>query len=378
MEHICCYSDCHEIRIYGSHYCHIHMCSFRKGDQYCTNKCIENCIYCEEHQNTYNSKNICNYEGCENIKQYGSRYCYEHTCKHPMCVNYHKIKCSGYYDELRIYCDNHRCSTSKCECMRQDDSTVCEKHECKFENCRNPLRYLHDKFCEKHVCRVCDECRCDSSEYCENHKCKYMGCMAINNFDKNYNCCEQHKCCADKCFNVVITNGKYCKYHACEYKDCIEIKLNIPYGRYCVDHSCQIPECGGLIMDGLKICKEHMCSEMNCKNSVFTGNTFNSPKFCDIHMCQYIKHPYEIRCNKRILDGKKYCSEHMCSEMNCKNSVFTGNTFDSPKLCDIHMCQYIEHPYEIRCNKRILDGKKYCSEHICCKCNMFRRDKKTH
>lgn len=351
MEHICCSPDCNEIKLYGSQYCHIHMCNFREGEQYCTNKCIDNCIYCEEHQNTHVYKNMCDYEDCENIKQYGSRYCFEHICQYPTCVNHHKTKCH------RIYCNDHRCSVSKCETMRQDDSIVCENHECKFENCRNPLRYFYDTFCQIHVCKICDDCRCELSEYCEKHKCKYAGCMTKCNCDDDYrDSCELHMCCEEKCFRVVVTNGKYCKYHTCRHIGCVMRILNMPYGSYCEEHSCEMPGCNGEIMKGMKMCKEHICCVQDCKKTIFTGRVFKSPKFCDMHMCQYVEHPCDMRCDERILDGKKYCSEHKCCICDEQIKQYRA------KGCELHTC------HNKSCDRVVFTGSEFCEHHRCFGC----------
>jgi hypothetical protein len=112
---------------------------------------------------------------------------------------------------------------------------------------------------------------------------------------------------------------------------------NMQRGYYCTEHLCGVPGCNGEIMEGMKMCKEHICSEPDCKNIVFCGRAMNYPKFCDIHMCQYVEHPSEMRCDERILDGKKYCSEHKCCICDTHVKQFRA------KGCELHTCHYSSH-----------------------------------
>lgn len=93
----CEFNGCDNLKIEGSKYCSDHTCK----EEGCTSSKSKYGNYCYTHQ----KEHACAVEGCDNEKVDGGDYCYEHTCKESGCY-----KKKGYGSD---YCADHQVDMRK-------------------------------------------------------------------------------------------------------------------------------------------------------------------------------------------------------------------------------------------------------------------------
>lgn len=93
----CEFSGCDNLKQEGSKYCSDHTCQ----EDGCTLSKTKRDKYCYTHE----KEHICSYSGCDNYKLDGGEYCYEHTCEESGCYNQ-----KGYGSD---YCTDHQVDMRK-------------------------------------------------------------------------------------------------------------------------------------------------------------------------------------------------------------------------------------------------------------------------
>lgn len=340
---------CKHIKLMGSSYCHQHKCHYIDENTYCTNMCYGHTMYCSEHQDVEspNDSEIC--QECYTVIQYGSQYCFEHTCQHPTCVGYKKSK----HDVL--YCDDHECSISRCYNLREKGHTVCAEHMCHWDGCPNQLEYMSDNYCSEHECKSCENKVVINEKYCKHHLCTYIGC---HEGGREYDYpCEQHKCKYEKCQSTRWNDSDYCKNHTCQnltHVCLLPVRKVTGYcgccGSFCQVHACDVESCENRKKDGANYCDTHLCHEEGCLNGVI----FRSG-YCTEHSCRYGTTHW--RCLNR---SNSLCSEHKCKK--CDSPVMGGLGV----CCDIHTCIHDMGAY--RCQKEVDGSTQLCTDHKCGGC----------
>ncbi|MDD6071260.1 MAG: zinc-ribbon domain-containing protein [Clostridiales bacterium] len=87
----------------------------------------------------------CEFSNCDNLKQEGSKYCSEHTCKEEGC-NLSKSKRDKYcYSHQK----DHTCTYSGCDNYKVDGGEYCYDHTCAESGCYNQKGYGSD-YCTDH------------------------------------------------------------------------------------------------------------------------------------------------------------------------------------------------------------------------------------
>lgn len=87
----------------------------------------------------------CEFSSCDNLKQEGSKYCSDHTCKEEGC-NLSKSKRDKYcYSHQK----DHTCTYSGCDNYKVDGGDYCYDHTCAESGCYNQKGYGSD-YCTDH------------------------------------------------------------------------------------------------------------------------------------------------------------------------------------------------------------------------------------
>lgn len=87
----------------------------------------------------------CEMSSCDNLKQEGSKYCSEHTCKEEGCTR-SKTKRDTYCYSHKA---EHTCSYSGCDSFKLDGGEYCYSHTCEKTGCYNQKGYGSD-YCTDH------------------------------------------------------------------------------------------------------------------------------------------------------------------------------------------------------------------------------------
>lgn len=92
-----------------------------------------------------NSAKRCEFSGCDNLKQEGSKYCSDHTCQEDGCT-LSKTKRDKY---CYTHEKEHTCSYSGCDNYKLDGGEYCYEHTCEESGCYNQKGYGSD-YCTDH------------------------------------------------------------------------------------------------------------------------------------------------------------------------------------------------------------------------------------
>lgn len=92
-----------------------------------------------------NNARKCKFANCDNLKEEGSEYCKDHTCREEGCT-FSKSKYDSY---CYLHETEHTCAYSGCDNYKLGDGEYCYDHTCVESGCYNKKQYGSD-YCTEH------------------------------------------------------------------------------------------------------------------------------------------------------------------------------------------------------------------------------------
>ena len=222
--------------------------------------------------------------------------------------------------------------------------------------------------CKGHVLRQCAYYSCGAQQrhdYCEDHRCIEAGCEKASKF-ADYKCrthTNENRCIVAECDYAAPPGQTFCtSRHACTIKSCRLQQSKS--SSYCVEHQCKSVsygmQCSSPKLEGAQLCHVHKCkAEPFC-----TAQSYEFASYCPEHQCHrygcldfgdsggLCSHHSTIcaasSCQELKDEESKYCTEHRCQDVTC-----TGKN-----TCVKHQCKACE-------SFKTDNGKSYCQDCIC-------------
>jgi hypothetical protein len=303
---------CEEMRVGETTFCESHGCTHVIGFAQCVFERVENGLFCAVH-----SCPCCINDGdCISnlIRIEGSATCSRHRCcgeGSPSDILRHT--CRSPPLSPHAYCEAHLCVTcgltdSLYNLPRLDGSAFCMQHKCSAVQC-NDLRRGDFKYCDKHICRICEA---DSDDP-----------QTIDSTAPDSHICSTHRCATDDCCNPKLSStldrsSAFCKEHTCRVcflsgEACDRPVIDEYPRNVCTDHplcthfALQGWQCGALaVPPNLIKCAKHD-ADVNIEHTVAEAIMGDG-------QCWGIAKKTHNRCKSTGLDplgGQYWCHHHL-------------------------------------------------------------------
>ncbi|KAH7171856.1 hypothetical protein DER46DRAFT_622721 [Fusarium sp. MPI-SDFR-AT-0072] len=224
--------QCYELRDKNSQYCTEHSKEFQCKFPKCDSDRDDSERYCKKHHCEvadchHRTLNLAHGEMAGRDK----KKCY----RHQPCDASRECKNYSLWDSDKTptnLCANHsKCQfLHGCNAFAQGDSRFCTEHECDQPGCLQP-RDVHNsqtmRWCHMHLCSApgCPDFANGHGhahpQKCFRHTCQRGDCSEIvKDGNPNSNFCRTHACADPTCPSESTTPGGYCLTHACTIPSC--------------------------------------------------------------------------------------------------------------------------------------------------------------